>query len=73
MKGLMILGVVLIVAGLAGLVFGHISYTTQEKVVDLGPITATADKEHSVRIPDIAAIAAIAVGAFLVYSGRRKR
>lgn len=73
MKGLMLVGVILIVVGLAGLVFGHINYTTQEKVVDLGPITATADKEHSVRIPDVASVAAIAVGAFLVFVGRRRR
>lgn len=73
MKGLMLVGVILIVAGLAGLVFGHINYTTQEKVVDLGPITATADKEHSVKIPDVAGVAAIAVGAFLVFVGRRRR
>jgi hypothetical protein len=73
MKGLMLVGVILIVAGLAGLVFGHIHYTTQEKVVDLGPITATADKEHSVKIPDVAGVAAIAVGAFLVFVGRRRR
>jgi hypothetical protein len=73
MKGLQILGVVLILAGLAGLVLGHISYTTQDKVVDLGPITATADREHTVKIPDVAAVASIAVGAFLVFVGRRRR
>lgn len=72
MKGLMILGVILILGGLAGLVLGHISYTTQEKVVDLGPITATADREHTVKIPDVAAVAALAAGAFLVFVGRRR-
>jgi len=73
MKGLQILGVVLILAGLAGLVLGHVSYTTKDKVVDLGPITATAESEHTVKIPDVAAVASIAVGAFLVFVGRRRR
>lgn len=72
MKPLVVVGLLLIVAGLAGLVLGHVSWTTQEKVIDLGPIVATADREHTVQIPDIAAVAALAVGAFLVFVGRRR-
>lgn len=72
MKPLMIFGLLLIVAGLAGLIAGHVSYTTQENVIDLGPIKATADREHTIQIPDIAAVAAMAAGAFLVFMGRRR-
>ncbi len=72
MKPLVIFGLLLIVAGLAGLVLGHFSYTTKEKVIDLGSITATADREHTIQIPDVAAVAAIAAGAFLVFVGRRR-
>jgi uncharacterized membrane protein YidH (DUF202 family) len=72
MKPMAILGVVLIVLGIAGLVLGRFSYTTQEKVIDLGPLQATAEKEHSIAIPDIAGIAAIVAGGFLVYVGRRR-
>lgn len=72
MRPLAILGVVLILLGIAGLVVGRFSYTTEEKVLDLGPLQATAQKEHSVAIPDIAAIAAILAGGFLVYVGRRR-
>ena len=72
MKPLTIIGLVLIIAGIAGLVLGRFSYTTEEKVVELGPLVATADKEHTIHIPDVAGVAAIAVGAFLVYVGRRK-
>lgn len=72
MKPLAILGVVLIVLGIAGLVVGHFSYTTTEKVIDLGPLQATAEKEHNIAIPDIAGIAAIVAGGFLVYVGRRR-
>jgi hypothetical protein len=72
MKPVAIIGVVLIVLGIAGLVLGRFSYTTEEKVLDVGPLTATAEKEHSVAIPDIAGIAAILAGGFLVFVGRRR-
>ena len=72
MRPLAIVGVVLILLGIAGLVVGRFSYTTTEKVLDVGPLEATAEKEHSVSIPDIAGIAAIIAGGFLVYIGRRR-
>ena len=72
MKSLAIIGVVLIVLGIAGLVMGRFTYTTEEKVIDLGPLQATAEKEHSIAVPDVAAIAAIVAGGFLVFMGRRR-
>jgi hypothetical protein len=41
------LGVILIVLGVFGLAWGGFTYTTQEKVVDIGPIHATRDETHS--------------------------
>ncbi|HEX6118452.1 MAG TPA: hypothetical protein VFZ03_03310, partial [Dongiaceae bacterium] len=58
--------------GIAGLVLGRFSYTTEEKVLDVGPLQATAEKEHSIAVPNIAGIAAIVAGGFLVYIGRRR-
>jgi len=66
------IGVVLIVAGIAGLVVGKISYTTKEDVLDVGPIHATADKEHNFPITPAMGIAAIVVGGGLVFAGRRR-
>ena len=43
------LGVILIVLGVFGLAWGGFRYTTQEKVVDIGPIHATRDETHNVR------------------------
>lgn len=71
-KPLAISGLVLIVLGIVGLALGRFSYTTQEKVLDIGPLQATAEKEHSIAVPDIAGIAAIVAGGFLVYVGRRR-
>jgi hypothetical protein len=72
MRPLAIVGVVLIVLGIAGLVVGRFTYTTTEKVLDVGPVEATAEEEHDVAIPDIAGIAAVIAGGFLVYMGRRR-
>ena len=46
-----ITGIVLIVVGLISLALGGISYTTKEKVVDLGPIQATAEKHERIPLP----------------------
>lgn len=72
MKPLSIVGLLLIVVGIAGLVLGRFSYTTEEKVLKVGPIVATAEEEHAINIPDIAAFAAIAAGIALVFVSRRK-
>ena len=54
MKPIMILGVVLVVLGVVGLIFGGISYTTSEKVVDVGDLHVTAEKHKTIPIPAIA-------------------
>lgn len=72
MRGIAWIGMVLIVAGIAALAVRTFSYTTKEKVLDVGPIHATTDEEHDVVIPPLAGIAAIVVGGGLVFLGRRK-
>ncbi len=72
MKPLSIVGLVLIFVGVAGLALGRFSYTTEEKVLEVGPLVATAEKEHAIAIPDVAAFAAIAAGIALVFVGRRR-
>jgi hypothetical protein len=67
-----ILGLVLILLGIAGLIAGRFHYTTEKKVVDVGPIEATAKEQHTVDIPDIAGVVAVLAGGFLVYVGRRR-
>jgi hypothetical protein len=72
MKGIVIAGVVLIVLGVAGFTVGRISYTTKEKAIDLGPVEVTAEKEHAIAIPEIAAIIAFVAGIGMVIVGTRK-
>ena len=73
MKPLAIVGILLIVLGIAGLVIPRFTYTTDEKVLEVGPIVATAEKEHSIRVPDIAGVVAVLAGAALVFASRRRR
>jgi len=48
------LGLILIGLGLIGLAWGGFTYTTREKVVDIGPIHATREKTHNIPLPPIA-------------------
>ena len=72
MRGLAWIGVLLVVLGVTVLAVRSFSYTTTEKVVDIGPIHATADKEHNVYLYPAAGIAAILIGGVLVVMGRRQ-
>ena len=66
------LGVILIVLGLAGLAWGGYTYTTREKVVDIGPIHATRDQTHTVLLPPLAGAVALIGGIVLLVAGRKQ-
>lgn len=67
-----ILGMVLIALGLIGLAWGGFTYTTSEKVVDIGPIHASREKTHNVPLPPIAGAAALIAGIVLLAAGRKQ-
>jgi hypothetical protein len=73
MKPIAIAGVLLIVLGLAALVYQSVSYTSRETVIDIGPITATADRQKTLPIPPVLGILAVAGGVALLVVGLRKR
>jgi uncharacterized membrane protein YidH (DUF202 family) len=68
-----LIGIVLIVLGVAALAFGGFSFTTRERVVDLGPLKVDADKQHSMPIAPIAGVAALVGGIVLVVVGGKGR
>ena len=68
-----ITGIVLIVVGLISLALGGISYTTKEKVVDLGPIQATAERHKTIPLPPFVGGLALGVGVALLMAGSKKR
>ena len=65
------LGIILIVLGVFGLAWGGFTYTTREKVVDIGPIHATRDKTHNVSLPPIAGAVAL-IGGVVLLAARSK-
>lgn len=72
MKPATILGIILIVIGVAGFALGGLSFTRKEKVLDVGPIEATADDKKTVPIPPLLAGIAVVGGVILVAVGSRK-
>lgn len=53
MKPIFLIGIALIVLGGAVLGYEQYSYTTKEQVLQIGPITATAEQTHTVSLPPL--------------------
>jgi hypothetical protein len=68
----MLIGIALIVLGAIALAYQGITYTTREKVVDLGPLKVTAQKEKTIPLPPILGGLALAGGIALVVVAARK-
>jgi TRAP-type C4-dicarboxylate transport system permease small subunit len=67
-----ILGVVLIVAGVAGLVYGGFSYTKETHEAKIGPLQFSIKETEKVAVPVWLSIGAIAVGAVLLVINRKR-
>lgn len=72
MRGLVLIGVILIVLGAVALAYQGITYTTQEKVVDLGPLQVEAKREKTIPMPPILGGIALAAGVVLLIVGLRR-
>jgi uncharacterized membrane protein YidH (DUF202 family) len=66
-----IIAIVLIVAGIAGLVYGKMTYTKTTHELNLGPIDLSVKEKKTVNIPLWAGIAAIVAGALLLVVPKR--
>jgi hypothetical protein len=71
MKPLAMLGVVLIVLGLAGLFFSRVSWTETKPVAKIGPLEVNSQEDHTVWIPTAAGVVAVLAGLGLVFVGRK--
>ena len=72
MKALTIVGIILIALGVVALAYQGISYTTTEKVVDIGPLKVEAQKEKTIPLPPILGGLALAGGIVLVVVSARE-
>jgi len=67
-----ILAIVLIVLGAISLAYGGITYTTREKVLDIGPIEATAERHKTLPLPPVLGGIAVVAGIALLFAGPKK-
>jgi hypothetical protein len=72
MKPLVWLGILLVTLGALALVYQGFTYTRQEKVLDVGPVHATAERHERVSIPPILGGLAVAGGIALLAAGGKK-
>jgi hypothetical protein len=67
-----IIGIVLLVLGLISFAYQGITYTKSEKVLEVGPITATKETKKTIPLPPILGGAALLGGVVLLAAGARR-
>jgi uncharacterized membrane protein YidH (DUF202 family) len=72
MKTYTLIGIILIAVGIAALAYQGITYTTREKVVDIGPLQMTTEKTKTLPLPPIAGALALVGGIVLLVMGNKK-
>jgi hypothetical protein len=73
MKPITLIGIVLVVLGALALAYQGINYTRQEKVLDIGPIHATAEKHERIPLPPLVGGLALVGGVVLLVVEKKKR
>ena len=66
-----IIGILLIVAGTLGLIYGSFSYTRDKHDVKLGSLQFSAAEKETVNVPVWAGAGAIGIGVILLLFGRK--
>ncbi|OGB60037.1 MAG: DUF3185 domain-containing protein [Caldithrix sp. RBG_13_44_9] len=72
MKPIMIIGIILIVLGIGALAYQGITYTTREKIIEIGPFQASADTQKTIPLSPLLGGLALAGGIVMVIVGRKK-
>ena len=71
MKPAILIGVLLVIVGVVSLAYQGITYTTQERSVDLGPLQITTEKTHTIPLPPILGALALGAGVLLLVVNKR--
>jgi hypothetical protein len=72
MKPYSLIGIILIVVAIAAFAYQGISFTTREKVIDLGPLQVTADKTRTLPLSPIVGGLSLISGVALLFMGQKK-
>ncbi|HKN61251.1 MAG TPA: hypothetical protein VJW93_08745 [Candidatus Acidoferrales bacterium] len=73
MRSISLVGILLVVLGALALAYQGITYTHREKIIDLGPIHATEDKQERIPLPPILGGLALVGGVALLVVGARQK
>jgi hypothetical protein len=73
MNAVKIAAVLLIVAGMLGLVYGSFSYTKETHEAKLGPLELSVSDKQTVNVPVWAGVGAIVIGGALLLIGSKNR
>jgi uncharacterized membrane protein YqgA involved in biofilm formation len=66
------LGIALIILGVVAFAYQGITFTTQETILDVGPLQATVDKQETIPLPPIIGALSLVGGILLLIVGARK-
>ena len=69
---LMILGIALLVLGVIALAYQGLTYTTREKVLEIGPIKATKETQRTIPLPPVLGGIALIGGVVMVVAAARR-
>ncbi len=72
MKITTLFGIILIALGVVAFGYQGITYTTTEKIIDIGPLKVTEEKSKTLPLPPIAGAIALVGGIVLLVVGNRK-
>jgi hypothetical protein len=72
MRGFALVGLFLILGGLAALAWPAITYTKTERVVDIGPLHVTKDDHQRIPLPPLVGGIAVAAGVVIMVTGGRR-
>jgi hypothetical protein len=67
-----LVGIILIVLGIVSLAYQGITYTTHKKIIDIGPLQATAEEHKTIPLPPILGALALVGGVALLLVGGKQ-
>ena len=68
-----IAGIILIILGVVGLVYGGITYTRHRDTISIGPLTATVNQRETFPISPVGGVIALVTGIGLLIGASRRR
>jgi hypothetical protein len=72
MRVITMVGIVLIVIGVVALIYQGITYTTREKVLEVGPVEVRKETQKTIPLPPLIGGVALAGGIILILVGARR-